>query len=170
MNQMNLLETEVRKPSRAYSASLYKVVCLRETPAPESLVICDDPERAATYWREIIAKDPNFNGDVESLYVLHLNSRKRITGHHLVAQGTLDTILAHPREVFRAAIVANAGAIVIMHNHPSGDSSPSEADIRVTRELIRAGQVLKMEVCDHVIVGTMGRGFHSIRELGYFTA
>ena len=74
-------------------------------------------------------------------------------------------MLIHGREVFRAAIVSCASAIVLMHNHPSGDSSPSEADIKVTRDLIRAGQLLKIEVLDHVI---MGSNRASLRELGYF--
>lgn len=78
----------------------------------------------------------------------------------------MDTILVHPREVFRVAILAAASAIILMHNHPSGEATPSEADIRVTRDLIRAGQLLKIEVLDHVIVGA---GRHvSLRELGYF--
>jgi DNA repair protein RadC len=76
-------------------------------------------------------------------------------------------VLVHSREVFRAAILAAASAIVIMHNHPSGEPSPSEADIRVTRDLIRAGQLLKIDVLDHVIIGAAG--LHcSLRELGYF--
>jgi len=80
--------------------------------------------------------------------------------------GTLDTLLVHPREVFRAAIVASAAAIVLMHNHPSGEPQPSEADIKVTRDLIRAGQLLKVEVLDHVIVGNPTHC--SLRQLGYF--
>ena len=87
--------------------------------------------------------------------------------HVLVAHGTLDTILVHPREVFRAAITANAAVIVLAHNHPSGEATPSEADIKVTRDLIRAGQLLKIEVLDHVIVGNGQRA--SLRELGYCT-
>jgi DNA repair protein RadC len=73
----------------------------------------------------------------------------------------------HAREVFRtAAIIAGASAIVLMHNHPSGEPQPSEADIKVTRDLIRAGQLLKIEVLDHVIVGKPSHS--SLRELGYF--
>jgi len=78
----------------------------------------------------------------------------------------------HPREVFRQAIIANAAAILLVHNHPSGDPTPSEADIKVTRDLIRAGQLLKIDVLDHVIIGraTPGRAkdYCSLRELGYF--
>jgi DNA repair protein RadC len=78
----------------------------------------------------------------------------------------MDTILVHPREVFRAAIIAGAAAVVLMHNHPSGEAQPSEADIKVTRDLIRAGQLLKIEVLDHVIVGNPNHC--SLRELGYW--
>ena len=86
--------------------------------------------------------------------------------------GTLDTLLVHPREVFRAAIAANAAAVVLAHNHPSGDPTPSEADIKVTRDLIRAGQLLKIDVLDHVIIGRATperpKDYASLRELGYF--
>ena len=104
--------------------------------------------------------------DCECFAVLLLNTRRRVKGHQLISIGTLDTILVHPREVFRGALIAAAAAIVIMHNHPSGEPTPSEADIKVTRDLIRAGQLLKIEVLDHVIIG---RPNHcSLRELGYF--
>jgi len=100
------------------------------------------------------------------LAVLLLNTRKKVKGHHLVSIGTMDTLLVHPREVFRGAVIAAASAVVLMHNHPSGEPTPSEADIRVTRDLIRSGQLLKIEVLDHVIIGA---GKHaSLRELGYF--
>ena len=78
----------------------------------------------------------------------------------------MDTILVHPREVFRLAIVTAASALIVMHNHPSGESTPSEADIKVTRDLIRAGQLLKMELLDHVVIGN--GNFSSLRALGYF--
>jgi DNA repair protein RadC len=133
---------------------------------PDKMQLCDTPEQAAEYWRANIATHPYFNPDCECFVVLLLNTRRRIRGHHLVSIGTLDTVLVHPREVFRIAIVAAASAIVVMHNHPSGEPEPSEADIKVTRDLIRAGQLLKVEVCDHVI---LGNGKHaSLRALGYF--
>jgi DNA repair protein RadC len=78
----------------------------------------------------------------------------------------MDTLLVHSREVFRAAIIASASAVVLAHNHPSGDPSPSEADLKVTRDLIRAGQLLKIEVLDHVIIGADRHT--SLRSLGCF--
>jgi len=81
-----------------------------------------------------------------------LNTRRRIKGHQLISIGTQDTILVHAREVFRLAVMTAANAIVLAHNHPSGDSTPSNADIKVTRDLIRGGQLLKIEVLDHVVI------------------
>lgn len=144
----------------------YKIVALRECPLPEQMKICDTPETAAEYWRLNIATNPYFNPDCECFVVLLLNTRRRVKGHQLISIGTLDTILVTPREVFRAAVISAAAAIIIMHNHPSGEPNPSEADIRVTRDLIRAGQLLKIEVLDHVIVGNPN--YCSLRELGYF--
>lgn len=146
----------------------YKVTALRECPTPESLQHCETPDQAADYWRLHIASHPQFNPDCECLAVLLLNTRKRIKGHQLVTIGTMDTLLVHPREVFRLAIVAAASAVILMHNHPSGESFPSEADIKVTRDLIRAGQLLKIELLDHVVIGT--GNFSSLRGLGYFYA
>jgi DNA repair protein RadC len=138
----------------------------RVVPLLSSSRWSDTPERAAEYWNAHVATHPYFNPECECFVVLILNTRRRIKGHHLVSIGTLDTILVSPREVFRLAIVAAAAAIVIMHNHPSGDATPSDADIRATRDLIRAGQLLKLEVLDHVV---MGHGQHSsLRQLGHF--
>src|SRR5436190_14916174 len=151
---------------RAFCAKEYKVVALRDCPLPEEMQLCDTPERAADYWRQHVTQHPAFNPDVECFVALLLNTRRRVKGHALVSTGTLDTILVHPREVFRPAIIAAAAAVVIMHNHPSGESIPSEADIKVTRDLIRAGQVLKIELLDHVIIGADRHS--SLRSLGYF--
>ncbi len=150
----------------------FRVVSLRECPTPEIQQLCDTPEKAAAYWRTHIVNHPYFNPDVECLVAVLLNTRRRIQGHHLVSTGTLDTLLVHPREVFRVAVICAAAALVLMHQHPSGDPSPSEADIKVTRDLIRAGQLMKIDVLDHVIMGQPDperpNDFLSLRELGYF--
>jgi DNA repair protein RadC len=151
---------------RDYNPKEFKVVALRDCPVPMDLLICETPTHAADYWRMHIAQHPHFDPERECFVVLLLNTRKRVKGHQLVTIGTMDTMLVHPREVFRAAIVSCASTIVLMHNHPSGDPSPSEADIKVTRDLIRAGQLLKVEVIDHVIMGNPNRT--SLRELGCF--
>ena len=145
----------------------WKLVSLRECPTPAEMQICDRPELAVAYWNTHVISHPYFNPDCECLIVLLLNTRRKIKGHHLVSIGTLDTILVSACSVFRLAILAASSAILVMHNHPSGQPEPSEADVRVTRDLIRAGQLLKIEVCDHVIMGH-GQNHVSLRSLGYF--
>jgi DNA repair protein RadC len=148
----------------------YRLVPLHDAPPPNQMTIGDTPEKIAAYWRANVQTSVTFSPTVENAVVIFLNTRRRITGHLHLATGTLDTLLIHPREVFRAAILANAAAIVIGHQHPSGDSTPSEADIKVTRDLIRAGQLLKIDILDHVVIGhpAEGKGFSSLRELGFF--
>lgn len=147
-------------------AKEFKVVTLRECPLPEQMKVCDTPDTAADYWRLHVASHPYFKPECECLVVLLLNTRRRVLGHELVTIGTLDTLLVHPREVFKVAVAISAAGVIIMHNHPSGDPTPSEADIKVTRDLIRAGQLMKIDVLDHVIMGNPNRS--SLRELGYF--
>src|SRR5512133_248387 len=174
MNQLPLpgVPPNRRTPGFVFNPKEFKVQIMRECPTPVGLQLCDTPDKAAAYWRSHIVNHPYFNPDVETMVVVVLNTRRRIQGHHLVATGTLDTILVHAREVFRVAVIAAAGAVVLMHNHPSGDPAPSEGDIKVTRDLIRAGQLLKIEVLDHVIMGLpspeRSQDYLSLRELGYF--
>lgn len=133
----------------------------RESP------VLDNPEAIVA-----LLKGQNLIKDVETLQVLLLNTRRRLIRVEEVLDGTIDQLLVHPREVFKRAIAANAAAIVLAHNHPSGDPTPSEADIKVTRDLIRAGQLLKIEVLDHIIFGRAtperSKEYSSLRELGYF--
>jgi DNA repair protein RadC len=133
----------------------------------EESPVLDNPETVVRFIREA-----NRLRNVESFQVLLLNVRQRFLRVEEISQGTLDTLLVHPREVFRAAIVGNAASILLLHNHPSGDPTPSEADIKVTRDLIRAGQLLKISVVDHIIIGRATpertKDYVSLRELGYF--
>jgi len=128
--------------------------------------LCETPTQAADYWRTHITQHPYFNPECECLVVLILNTRRKIKGHYFVSVGTMDTILCHPREIFRLAIMASAASIILMHNHPSGESQPSEADIKITRDLIRGGQLLKIDLVDHVVIGNSNHT--SLRELGFF--
>lgn len=158
---------EFKKPqARPRTPKEYKLVALRDCPMPADLMVCDTPARVVAYWRTHIETTPTFNPDVEHMAVILLNTRFRAKGHYLVGVGILDQVSVHPREVFRIAIVAASHSVVLAHNHPSGDPLPSEADIRITREMIRAGRLLRIEVIDHVVVG---RHSHvSMRELGHF--
>jgi DNA repair protein RadC len=148
----------------------FKLTALREALPPGQLHLADTPDTAADYIRRAVHTSPQWHTETECFAVLFLNTRRRVTGHIITATGTLDTILVHPREVFRAAVIHGAAAIVLTHAHPSGDPTPSEADIKVTRDLIRAGQLLKIDVLDHIITGhpQHDKPHVSLRELGYF--
>ena len=109
--------------------------------------------------------------DVEKFWVLCLNRRNRLRKRVEVTSGTATAALAHPREVFRSAIREAAAAVVCAHNHPSGDPSPSAADIQLTRQLREAAAAVDIPLLDHVIIGRrgadpLGRGYYSFREAG----
>ena len=144
----------------------YKVIALRDCPLPENMHLCDTPEQAVEYWKIHVTKNPYYDPERECFVVLMLNTRRRVRGHQLVSIGTLDTVLVHPRDVFRVAVIANASALVLLHNHPSGEPEPSQADIKITRDLIRAGQLMKIEILDHIVIGSDRHS--SLRAQGYF--
>jgi DNA repair protein RadC len=152
-----------KSKAAAIKAAFLLAQKLSEEQTPESALL-DTPERVADLLRE-----QNRLYDVEHFQVVLVNTRKRLIDIQNVSQGTLDTLLVHPREVFARAITRKAAAIILLHNHPSGDPTPSEADIKVTRDLIRGGQLLKIEVLDHIILGRKTderpRDFNSLREL-----
>jgi DNA repair protein RadC len=100
----------------------------------------------------------------EEFHIVLLDARHRVLRSVLTSQGTLTASLVHPREVFRPALREAAAALVLVHNHPSGDPTPSSEDRQVTRRLARAGALLGIPVLDHVIVAD--RGYASLREQG----
>lgn len=168
---MQAIEEATRNGARKFRSKNqpqeWGLVALRECPLPAEQAECTCPAQAARYWTTHVRTHPYFNPEVECFVILLLNTRRKIKGHVLVSIGLMDQVLIHPREAFRAAVIASAHAVILMHNHPSGDANPSEADIRVTRDLVRAGNILKIDVLDHVIVG---HDHHrSLRELGHLS-
>ena len=140
------------------------MMALRECAPVAAGNLCDAPKTCWKYWKKNVASNPAFNPAVECFVAVLLNSRRKAMGHYVISTGLVDSLLVHPRETFRAAIVAAASIIVLMHNHPSGDPTPSETDVQVTRDMLRAGQLLKIEVADHVIVGV--KDYFSFKEHG----
>jgi DNA repair protein RadC len=100
----------------------------------------------------------------EHFMVLLLDGRQRVMSESQVSQGTLTASLVHPREVFRPAVRAAAAGVVLVHNHPSGDPTPSAEDLAVTKRLVSAGEILGIRVVDHVVVAE--QGYHSLQENG----
>ncbi len=176
--QLTRARRQTRKPNPApqgheFKASEYKLVCLRDRPVPGDYCTCSKPIVARDYWFGNIAPAPHFNGLVETLAVMVLDGRNRITGHCIAAVGTLTSVQMHVREVFRLAIVAGAASIIVAHNHPSGDPSPSAEDIAITQRLARAGRLIGIPVLDHVIVGRPAElrrnDFVSLKALGHLS-
>lgn len=89
----------------------------------------------------------------ESFYIFTLDTKNQINGIFEVSRGTLNTSIVHPREVFKRALLQNANSIILIHNHPSGDPTPSQEDLKMTKKLIEAGNILGIKILDHVIIG-----------------
>lgn len=142
------------------------------------LLACLEMSRRAASWRsscrptvstpedvvELCAAQ--FRGlDREHFWSLALNTKNRLLRMVEVSIGSLNASIVHPRELFKDAVRASAASVVIVHNHPSGDPTPSGADIQLTRRLVKAGDVLGIEVLDHVVIGD-GGDHASLRDLG----
>jgi DNA repair protein RadC len=103
--------------------------------------------------------------DREHFWSLALNTKNQLLRTVEVSVGSLNASIVHPRELFRAAVRLSAASVVIVHNHPSGDPTPSSADVQLTRRLVKAGDVLGIDVLDHVVIGDGGE-YASLRDLG----
>jgi len=147
-----------------------KLVTLNDA-GPEARPTITTPSDVMRNWHALLIGCSVFESTREQAFAILLNTRRRLIGVHLIAVGSVDTLLITPSQVFRAAVAANASAIILIHNHPSGDPSPSDGDINVTRTLIKAGSILKVELLDHIVIGTEEStpvSYKSLRELGYF--
>lgn len=138
---------------------VYRCRLVRETTETLPDTLIGDPGAVVATARAILQDQ-----DRECFLVMFLTTRNKVNGAHVVSVGDLTSSLVHPREVFKAAILASADRIAVAHNHPSGDPAPSGADIQVTKRLQEAGKLLGIDILDHVIIGD---GRHvSLREQG----
>ena len=109
---------------------------------------------------------PLYGGHREERFgIVMLDTKRRLIRAETVSIGTLDSSIAHPGDIFRTALLASASAIALFHNHPSGDPTPSEDDVRLTARMVAAGSLMGVDVLDHLILGD-GRWF-SFRDAGY---
>jgi DNA repair protein RadC len=148
-------------PTRPYTIPGFRIALVREpgvklAERPQIRVAAEAAPLLAQYIGET---------DREVFAVALLTVRHRVLGLHTVSVGCLTSSLVHPREVFKPAILAGSAALLLVHNHPSGDPEPSAEDIALTRRLAAAGQLLGIEILDHLILGEAGR-FVSLRERG----
>jgi DNA repair protein RadC len=117
------------------------------------------PADAARLLQDRLGNEP-----VEVCLLLLLNTKNRLIGVHELGRGTLDACIVHPRDVFKVALLANAASVIVGHNHPSGDSTPSADDVKLCARLRRCAELIGVDVLDFVIVGD-GRAF-SFKEAG----
>lgn len=105
------------------------------------------------------------SSDVEEFWCLALGPKKEMIASKMLFRGTVDSCLAHPRDVFRFAVSSNASSVLVAHNHPSGELIPSMEDLRFTRQLVTAATLMEIPVVDHLIVTT--KGYTSMRKEGW---
>lgn len=119
--------------------------------------VVSSPEAAAQYVRDM----EEFDREVG--VVLHLDTKNNIVGKEVISTGSLNAAIVHPREVFKGAILNNSAGIIFVHNHPSGDPTPSQNDVDITRRLRDTGHTTGIELMDSVVIGQDGR-YYSMRE------
>lgn len=154
------------KTHRFVTTSVISENCLPYTTKDQGL---ETPEACLKFWRDIISTQPSYEADKENLVVILLNSRLRPYAWHTVAIGHLTEVNAHPREILRPCIAGAAYAFILLHNHPSNDATPSRGDEIITRKIIEASQIMKINFMDHVVIGTAAPGrspYYSFREAG----
>ena len=142
-----------RTPSAGGSRH-YRRVAVTYTVArehvPTSWPTLSSPEAAAEFARELLAAHDD---DREHFWVIFLNAQNHYTGHHLVSTGSLSASIVHPREVLGPALREGAAHLILVHNHPSPDPTPSKEDIALTRHLAEGARLLGIRLHDHVIIG-----------------
>jgi DNA repair protein RadC len=117
----------------------------------DSKIQVNGAEEVAKVFQDILALEDKIEQEKEHYYVMHLNIRSQVMMVELVTVDTLSSSLAHPRETFRRAVIAGSYAIIIAHNHPSGEIDPSDEDMKVTRAMLDAGNILGITMLDHII-------------------
>ena len=155
-NPKNISGIGKRKELAVFAVRELSKRYLQKQPPP---YIIHGPEDAAAYARQQLSMETK-----EHFCILLLNTKNHVTGWHVISIGSLTASIVHPREVFAPAIVHHAASIILVHNHPSGDPSPSREDISVTQRLVKAGKIMDIPVLDHIIIGD--NRFISLKEKG----
>jgi DNA repair protein RadC len=123
-----------------------------------------EPAAVAQVFQDLLSLEDRIDRDKEHVYVMHVNRRRQINLVELVAIGTLTDAKLHPRETYRRAVIAGSDSIILAHNHPSGDVTPSENDIKVTTHLFKAGEILQIPLLDHIIFTAQQNTFFTFKD------
>src|SRR5437773_12318342 len=147
---------------RRYRLKLATWTVVREAGRPSPRLL-DQPERVAELARDFVRAADD---DREHFWVVLLNAQNRYIMHTEVSTGTQTASLVHPREVFGPAVREGAVSLVCIHNHPSGDPTPSREDNRLTRQLVEAGRLIDIKVHDHIVIGNGSGEWLSLAQRG----
>ena len=128
--------------------------------------IVSSPKAIWNITKDLLLAEDKIDQDKEHFWVFHLDNRNRIKLIDLVSLGILNSSIVHPRETFRRAVIEGSAQIIIAHNHPSGEATPSEDDLTVTKRLVKAGEILGIELIDHLIITLTD--FTSMKEKALF--
>lgn len=150
---------KAEKFGKTYRIPNFNLILVREGSNRTNCKTIRGPEDAHEIARQELDTSP-----CEKFLVILLNTKNAVIGTSIVSSGTLNAALVHPREVFQRAILSNAAAIIVAHNHPSGNTSPSSEDIALTKKLVESGKILDIPVLDHIIIGDYG--YASLKEKG----
>lgn len=129
--------------------SIYKIQLVKENMPSKYNTRINSPECCANLARDFMKQ---YN-DREVFILVCLSTKNTIAGINLVSMGSINSSIVHPREVYKPAILANSARIIVAHNHPSGDLEPSKEDIALTKRLYEAGEIIGVELLDHLIIG-----------------
>jgi len=149
-----------RLRSTRYRVKLLSLTVVRDGGAPDPRIL-SSPTAVVDLMRDLMPDD-----DREHLWALYLNAQNHLLEVYPVSTGTLTASLVHPREVFKPAILRAAASVIVVHNHPSGDPTPSKEDLQLTRQLAKAAEVLDLRLHDHVIIGNGTGRWVSLAERG----
>ncbi len=149
-------------PGGRYRRVAVTYTVAREQP-PAAWPRLSSPEAAADFARELLA---SHDDDREHFWVIFLNAQNGYTGHHLVSTGSLSASIVHPREVLGPALREGAAHVILVHNHPSGEPTPSKEDVQLTRQLAEGARLLGIRLHDHLIVGNGTGNWVSLAQRG----
>ena len=160
--QPDLFGVPPHKPAQSYRIPIYKIALVREA----ALTVRQPPQFCSSAQAVHVIRTYLAETDREHLLALTVDTKNRLIGINTVSVGSLSSSLGHPREVFKAAILQNAAAIILAHNHPSGDPTPSSEDRALTERIKQASELLGIRLLDHIVVGDGTERFFSFLDEG----
>jgi len=161
--QQNLFPTAREQPANK-SISVYRVCLVKDASISFGSVRLNNSQQAQALIQKLILTKGQ--PDREQFVVALLNSKNEFIGVNIVAVGTLSAAPVHPREALKPAILGNSAAIILCHNHPSNDLEPSAEDLAITKKIIRAAEIIGIQVHEHIIINMENDRYYSLADQG----